>query len=177
MNRREFLNAAASFAAYPTLASTLAEKLGFKSTANESEQSGPASTPPTDKPVSVNTLDLDALADEEILELLMQVQSELVVRGLHGKTATIPVGTYTAGAELPAGKYTYESADYDINDTALAFEYGDLVVRDAQGNKIVSYDVPNYGTVTYYITLNEGDVMTVPRRGKLMVTAGGLLFE
>ena len=177
MNRRDFLNIAASFAAYPALASTLAERLGLKSTASESEQDEPIEVQPSGESALTGTLNLDAFTDEEILDLLMRIQGELVDRGLHGKIATIPVGTYTAGVDLPAGKYTYESADYDINDTALAFEYGDLVVRDAQGNKIASYDVPNYGSVTYYLTLNEGDVMAVPRRGKLIITAGGLLFE
>ena len=182
MNRREFLNVAASFAAYPALASTLAEKLGFKSTASESEQSEPADTQPASEPLPANALDLSAFTDEEILELLAQVQDEMVARGLHGKTANVPKGTYIAGIDLPAGSYVYtsdgESAlDGSSEDLTLAFEFGQLTVQNEQGVETASYYIGNYGAETCYISVQDGDTLIIPRRGTLMMSSGGLFFE
>ena len=56
-------------------------------------------------------VDLSQYSDEEVVNLLNQVQTELVNRQIE-KTATLEKGTYTVGKDIPAGEYVlFKGAD------------------------------------------------------------------
>ena len=51
-----------------------------------------------------DTIDLSALSNDEIVDLLGRVNQELIARGIQ-KSATLPAGKYVGGKDLPAGAY------------------------------------------------------------------------
>ncbi len=55
-------------------------------------------------------LDLSQYSDDEILAIYSLVGQEIVSRRIN-KTAKVPGGSYVAGVDLPAGKYTLETID------------------------------------------------------------------
>ena len=64
-------------------------------------------------------VDLSSLTDDEIVELLNQVNSELISRGI-AKSATLAAGKYTAGKDLPAGSYII-SCETDDNHHGIVW--------------------------------------------------------
>lgn len=103
-------------------------------------------------------IDLTALTDEELLALSSQVKKEAFLRRLPGEGAvTVPQGTYIAGEDFPAGRYTLTVApgvlEVQINvnkPDAEIYELGDTF-----------YLGTAYGTSTANVNLPEGYILTV----------------
>ena len=75
----------------------------------EAAETAPAETtgPVTENGNTENgAIDLSALTDDELTALLSDVHAEISARKIQ-KTATLSIGSYVAGEDLPAGKYLY----------------------------------------------------------------------
>ena len=102
-----------------------------------------------------DTVDLSGMSDDEIVELLNQVNTEIVSRGIN-KTATLPQGSYIAGRDLPVGRYIYTCL-------ATGKNWGNVTVYSdgGKGNQILwnVVSAPDEGEdpATIFITLNEDD--------------------
>ena len=100
-------------------------------------------------------IDLNALEDSEIVDLLERVTEEMVKRGIE-KTAKLPKGTYIAGRDLPCGRYVYTCL-------AKGDDWGNVTVYSDRGaGKQLLWNVvsaPDEGEEpdTIFLTLNEGD--------------------
>ena len=126
-------------------------------------------------PVAVaDTIDLSKLSNDEIVELLGKVNAELVNRGIT-KTAKLPQGTYTAGQDLPAGKYIYTCL-------ATGDDWGNVTVYTDGGKgeqvlwRVVAAPEAGAEPETIFITLNEGDQL---KSGVLfsLTIMPGVLFQ
>ena len=119
-----------------------------------------------------DTVDLTAMSNEEIIELLNQVNSEIVSRGIN-KTATLPQGTYNAGSDIPAGKYIFTCL-------AVGDDWGNVTVYSDGGKgkqilwNVVSAPEEGQDPTTIFITLNEGDQLKSGVPFSLTVMSGAL---
>ncbi len=100
-------------------------------------------------------MDVSGFSDDELVVLLELVQDELVKRGIE-KTATLPKGAYTAGIDIPAGKYIYTCL-------AKGSDWGNVTVYSEGGKgkqllwEIVSAPKEGEEPETVFMNLNEGD--------------------
>ena len=115
-------------------------------------------------------IDLAKFSDGEIIALMKKVTEEVARRGIE-KTATLPKGTYTAGVDLPAGKYIYTCL-------AKGNDWGNVTVYSDQGKgrqllwNVVSAPEEGETPDTLYITLSEGDQLKSGVPFSLTVVAG-----
>ena len=120
-------------------------------------------------------IDVGALSDDELIGLLDSVQQELVTRGI-GRSAELINGSYTAGRDLPAGKYDVH-AEYDGSMWLSVYVYN-------QGNKddvkyemlVVSESTYGGGPQDLHIVLEEGDLLECSGKITLTISAG-VLFK
>ena len=124
-------------------------------------------------PVAVaDTVDLSALTNDEIVDLLQKVNEEIVNRGI-SKTAKLPQGTYLAGSDLPVGRYIYTCL-------AVGDDWGNVTVyTDGGKGKQVLWNVvaaPEEGQdpTTIFITLNEGDELKSGVPFSLTIMSGAI---
>lgn len=120
-------------------------------------------------------MDLSVYDDVALTELLMQVQEEIVVRGI-GRTAMAPAGTYVCGRDIPVGKYILTSDGTQMNAHGIVEwtryydserkEYEHLYYEHWKGDE--AYSV--------YLSLQEGDVLELPFMHALTITPG-ILFR
>lgn len=116
--------------------------------------------------------DVSSLTDEELGTLQKALSAEVSERGIE-KSAVLMQGSYVCGQDIPAGSYLFESiadkgsgvfAVYTKNET----DYPSKVkVVDSASVKRNS---------SYYVTLEEGDVVEIPYQFKLTITTG-IKFE
>ena len=115
-------------------------------------------------------IDLKALSNDELTALLDQTNAEMVRRGI-SKTATLAKGTYTAGVDLPAGKYTFTCL-------ATGSDWGNVTVQADHGTgNLVLWEVvsaPKNGEApeTIYMTLHDGDELESGVPFSLTIGAG-----
>lgn len=117
--------------------------------------------------------DISSLTDDELFEMQLTLNREIVDRGLE-KTTLLKQGTYVGGKDIPVGTYYLESSDdekawgtliltpYDHVDGAWDYELNECAEADKDK--------------TYYISLDEGDILTIPYQFKLTITTG-IKFE
>lgn len=124
--------------------------------------------------LAADNIDLSALTDAEIVDLLGRVTNELAARGLP-KTAKLSKGAYIAGRDLPAGTYIF---------TVLAkgSDWGNVTVySDGGKGKQLMWDVvaaPDEGEEpeTLFIKLEEGDELKSGVPFSLTISTG-ILFQ
>lgn len=115
-------------------------------------------------------VDMKALSDEQVVVLLQEVNQEVMDRGIE-KKAEITPGTYTAGKDIPTGKYDFFSP---TDNKTL----GEITVTRADENDVFLWrNAPIEEDFQYQFELKEGDVLEVKRAGTLTMVAGGVKFE
>lgn len=117
--------------------------------------------------------DISSLTDDELLKMQLVLSQEIANREIE-KTAILKQGSYIGGKDVPTGKYFLESCDeedaygiisllpYDHEEDRCDFELYD----NAEMRRNSSY----------YISLDEGDVLKIPYQFKLTITTG-IKFE
>ena len=106
-------------------------------------------------------IDLSILTNEEVTQLIVDLKDEIVKRGIK-VSATLPVGKYVGGKEIPIGSYViaYETGDYGD-----AFPYGYISIaapdddlKNAKPSILNTYISTNEkGELK--IEINEGDIL------------------
>ena len=122
--------------------------------------------------IFASEIDLSSYSDEDLIGLLQSVQQEIVDRKIE-KSATLEIGRYIGGSDIPAGSYTLSKG---VTDT-----YGTIYLQTAdneQGkHKVKLYEnAVRDQEVNFYLNIEEGDVLTVPWKCTLTVSAG-IKFE
>lgn len=115
-------------------------------------------------------VDMKALSDEQIVVLLQEVNQEVMDRGIE-KKAEITPGTYTAGKDIPVGKYDF----FSPTDNKTLGEI--TVTRADENDDFLWRNAPIEEDFQYQFELKEGDVLEVKRAGMLTMVAGGVKFE
>lgn len=116
--------------------------------------------------------DVSSMGDEELEELQFVLSQEVVNRGIE-KTAILKQGTYVGGKDIPVGQYYLDSDDESAHG---------LIVLEPAGYEVGSFDYKLYDAAkgknhdSYYISLDEGDILTIPYQFKLTITTG-IKFE
>ena len=120
----------------------------------------------TEQPTA-QVLDLSVYGDEELVNLLRQVQTEVADRGIE-KTASIPAGTFVFGEDIPIGKYLLKK---EQGDTAGMIELA--AATDPAGEyPSKMYEFVSEDVFETYITAEEGDRLTVEFPCTLTICAG-----
>ena len=117
-------------------------------------------------------IDLSAMTNDEIVELLNQVNAEIVSRGI-SKTAKLPQGTYIAGQDIPAGRYIFTCM-------ATGDDWGNVTVYTEGGKgqqilwEVMAAPKDGQDPETCFITLNKGDQLKSGVPFALTVMSGAL---
>ena len=115
-------------------------------------------------------VDIKALSNEQIVVLLQEVNQEVMDRGIE-KKAEITPGTYTAGKDIPVGKYDF----FSPTDNKTLGEI--TVTRADENDEFLWRNAPMEEDFQYQFELKEGDVLEIKRTGTLTMVAGGVKFE
>lgn len=115
-------------------------------------------------------VDMKALSDEQIVVLLQEVNQEVMDRGIE-KKAEITPGTYTAGKDVPVGKYDF----FSPTDNKTLGEI--IVTRADENDEVLWRNAPMEEDFQYQFELKEGDVLEIRRAGTLTMAAGSVKFE
>lgn len=121
-------------------------------------------------------IDLSSYTDEEIVALLAQVQNEVVNRHIE-KTATLPMGTYITGKDIPAGNYVYAITVVDAETYGDGYLSGIVSIRsikdaeDEYPSKLFEL-VRNTEEFVCYISLEKGDTFISPVPFTLTISSG-----
>ena len=120
-----------------------------------------------------SAVDFSTMTDEEIIELVENAYSEIVSRGIE-KTAILKQGSYTGGKDIPAGKYYLESYDTEKAYGIISILPYDHVEDRCDFELYDNAEMRRHSS--YYISLDEGDVLKIPYQFKLTITTG-IKFE
>lgn len=115
-------------------------------------------------------VELNELSDEQIVALLREVNQEVMNRGIE-KKAKVTSGEYTAGKDIPTGKYDF----FSPTDNKTLGEI--TVTRADENDDFLWRNAPKEEDFQYQFELKEGDVLEVRRAGTLTMVAGGVKFE
>ena len=66
--------------------------------------------------IFASEIDLSGYSDEDLISLLQSVQQEIVDRKIE-KSATLEIGRYIGGSDIPAGSYTLSKGVTDTYGT------------------------------------------------------------
>lgn len=121
--------------------------------------------------------DISGLSDDEIVELLHLVNSEIANRKIE-KTATLPAGNYVVGKDIPSGSYI-ATVKHTVGFTGSTLE-----VFDSQGTTKTCFMVfPSDYPLdvvkeegSWKIALDDGDLYSCDAESKLTVYTG-IVFE
>ena len=117
--------------------------------------------------------DLSACANEEVVALLDYVQGEIAGRKIE-RTATLEKGSYIGGKDIPAGDYVLRKEAND-GDSGIIYLQAKDDPEDEYPSKLYKFlDDAEEGV--FYISVEEGDVLSTPYRISLTISAG-LMFE
>lgn len=117
--------------------------------------------------------DMTGYSNDELVALLAQVQTEIVDRGIE-KTAELQAGRYTGGVDVPAGKYVLlcKTLDGQFGIVELS-----AATDDPKQYPSLLYEfVDEEKEVDFYITIEEGGVLTIPFPCQLKIS-GGVMFK
>ena len=119
-------------------------------------------------------IDLSSLSDDEIVELLDQVNSELISRGI-AKSATLPTGKYTGGKDLPAGSYII-TCETDDNHHGIVWVSAPTDDLNNQYPSVLYEHVSFNEKEQFRVTLEDGGIINLPFTATLTISPG-LLFK
>lgn len=111
----------------------------------------------------------DGLTNEELLELFDEVQNEVVSRGIE-KTATLSMGVYVGGIDIPVGSYCFVG-DGEEDDSGGFYYYSDNSMAKSFSEFINGDEYHEY-----YVTVETGDIVRIPYQFKATICAG-IMFE
>ena len=112
-------------------------------------------------------IDLSGYADEQLVELLRQVQTEIVTRNIE-KTALLNAGTYVFGQDIPVGKYVLKKSPGE--------QHGMIELAAADDPSKLYEFLGDTDTFETFITAENGDRLTVELPCELTVSVG-VLFQ
>lgn len=115
-------------------------------------------------------IDLSKYTDEELKEILELLNEEMLNRKIV-KSATIPVGRYTIGVDIPSGKYVIEMADKSRRSGPIVKIYEDSTL-----NKTTFSEWLEGPEDTMIIELNNGNVLETDET-IFISTFVGITFE
>ena len=125
---------------------------------------------------SADVPDISNLTDEEMVELLSNVNSAIVERGIEKSTELI-AGKYTVGPDVPPGSYiiscTLEDRDWTtikIFDAAGELIFCENLAEDEAGYRNMK------GHGEWKVTLEEGDTINLMHKATLTISPG-VIFE
>ena len=123
-------------------------------------------------------IDLSGYSDDEILALNEKVQQEIAARGIVA-TAEIVQGSYTAGKDLPAGRYDLTLLERDT--------FSQVFVTPAALVGTNPENTDDYSFYQYFggsdvgkqwsITLEDGDVLEVQNCKVSLTISTGVVFK
>jgi hypothetical protein len=117
--------------------------------------------------------DLSTCTDDEVIALLDNVQNEIADRKIE-RTATLEKGKYIGGKDIPAGDYVLRKEPND-GDSGIIWLQAKDDPEDEYPSKLYKFLDDNEEGV-FYISVEEGDVLSTPYRITLTISAG-LMFE
>ena len=115
-------------------------------------------------------LAFDQYKNEDLIELLLEVQAEVVSRGIE-KTATLEAGQYVGGKDIPVGSYV-------LICKTDADHHGIVWLSAANDNLDTDYPSKLFDHIgfnkesSYYIHIEDGDILHVPFSVQLRISAG-----
>lgn len=115
-------------------------------------------------------LALDQYKNEDLIELLLEVQAEVVSRGIE-KTATLEAGQYVGGKDIPVGSYV-------LICKTDADHHGIVWLSAANDNLDTDYPSKLFDHIgfnkesSYYIHIEDGGILHVPFSVQLRISAG-----
>lgn len=115
-------------------------------------------------------VDISALSDVQIEALSQEVNQEIMNRGIE-KKAEITPGEYTAGTDIPVGKYDF----FSPTDNKTLGEIA--VTRADENDEFLWKNAPIEEDFQYQFELKKGDILKVRRAGTLTMVAGGVKFQ
>lgn len=111
---------------------------------------------------------LKAMTDQELLTLTTELVAELFSRG---KTATIPVGKYTAGKHIPPGEYSVVTGKSPMG-TWIEVD----MINESYSDHYQSHAL-QAGETAGRVVLSEGDYLEITMAPAEFTMITGLLFE
>lgn len=123
--------------------------------------------------VAEELIDISQYSDEEIISLVAQFQTELVNRGIE-KTASLNAGKYIGGKDIPAGTYVLFCKTDNNHHGIVWLRAADDLENDYPSKlyEHIGFD----GEETFYIEIEEGDILNLPFAAELQIS-GGILFK
>ena len=115
-------------------------------------------------------LDLSVYSDAELKEIFELLNEEMLSRKIV-KSATIPVGRYTVGVDIPSGKYVIEMADKSKRSGPIVSIYVDNTLSKKTFSEWLEGPED-----TMIMELNEGNVMETDET-IIISTFVGITFE
>lgn len=115
-------------------------------------------------------MDLSIYTDEELKEIFELLNEEMLNRKLV-KSATIPVGRYTVGVDIPSGKYVIEMADKSKRSGPIVTVYIDSTLSKKTFSEWLEGPED-----TMIIELNNGNVLQTDET-IIISTFVGITFE
>lgn len=115
-------------------------------------------------------LDLSVYSDAELKEIFELLNEEMLSRKIV-KSATIPVGRYTVGVDIPSGKYVIEMADKCKRSGPIVSIYVDNTLSKKTFSEWLEGPED-----TMIMELNEGNVLETDET-IIISTFVGITFE
>lgn len=115
-------------------------------------------------------LDLSIYSDDELKEIFELLNEEMLNRKIV-KSATIPVGRYTVGTDIPAGKYVIEMSDKSKHSGPIVKIYNDNTLSKKTFSEWLEGPED-----TMIIELNNGNVLETDET-IILSTFVGITFE
>lgn len=115
-------------------------------------------------------IDLSKYTDDELKEIFELLNEEMLNRKIV-KSATIPVGRYTVGVDIPSGKYVIEMADKSKHSGPIVSIYTDNTLEKKTFSEWLEGPED-----TMIIELNNGNVLQTDET-IIISTFVGITFE
>lgn len=113
--------------------------------------------------------DYTELSDEQLVECLEMIQKEIVNRHIE-KTADLQKGTYVGGQEIPAGSYLLVKGVTENDSGIICLHSPDR--EEAEGELKLYEFIKDEEETTFFITIEEGDILELPFPVSLTVSTG-----
>ncbi len=115
-------------------------------------------------------IDLSKYSDEELIDIFELLNEEMIARKIV-KSAKLPVGRYTVGVDIPAGKYVIEMADKSKHSGPIIRIYNDTTLNKTNFSEWLESPED-----TMIIELHSGNVIETDET-IIISTFTGIAFE
>ena len=114
-------------------------------------------------------IDFSSYTDDEVVDFLEQVQEVIAERGIV-KSAVLEKGVYIGGQDIPVGRYIL-TKEADTEESGLVWLKAADDPDNVYPSKLYEF-VAKEEESSFYITLEEGDTLSLPFRVTLTISAG-----